>query len=202
MSTIDINCRDQTLQAVTKPVIASGGVNEDTVNFTFCEQWNGFTKKATFFQDKNEVYEKNLVNNSCLIPHEAIAKAGTLYIGVIGTKDDVTRTTELLKYKIIQGAKRANAETQPPPSSGGSDGSGEGIPGEDGGYYIPSVNSSGVLSWTASKAGMPSVKSTNIKGADGDTPEKGVDYWTTADQNNIKSYCKDYIDTNLLGGAS
>lgn len=81
-------------------------------------------------------------------------------------------------------------------------GSGGTESGEDGGYYQPSVSSSGVLSWTASKHGMPSVESSDIKGVDGYTPAKGVDYWTTADQNSIKSYCKDYIDTNLLGGAS
>jgi len=40
--------------------------------------------------------------------------------------------------------------------------------GEDGGYYTPSVNTSGVLSWTASKADMPSIASANIKGPQGD----------------------------------
>lgn len=40
--------------------------------------------------------------------------------------------------------------------------------GEDGGYYTPSVDSSGNLSWTASKTGMPSVASANIKGPQGD----------------------------------
>lgn len=45
----------------------------------------------------------------------------------------------------------------------GSGGGGGG--GADGGYYKPSVNSSGVLSWTASKSGMPSVASTNIVNA-------------------------------------
>lgn len=77
--------------------------------------------------------------------------------------------------------------------------------GSDGGYYTPAVDAGGNLSWTPSKSGMPAVSGTNIKGAPGDpgeTPERGVDYWTTADQNSVKSYCKDYIDTDLLGGAS
>ena len=43
---------------------------------------------------------------------------------------------------------------------------GEVVPGEDGGYYIPKVEN-GVLSWTPSKADMPSVESAEIKGADG-----------------------------------
>ena len=53
---------------------------------------------------------------------------------------------------------------------------------ENGGYYIPRVED-GELSWTASKSGMPPVKSANIKGEDGApgkdgyTPIKGVDYF-------------------------
>lgn len=47
--------------------------------------------------------------------------------------------------------------------------------GEDGGYYKPSVSSSGDLSWTPSKAGMPSVNTMNIKGPQGATGPKGSD---------------------------
>lgn len=51
--------------------------------------------------------------------------------------------------------------------------SGGGTSGEDGGYYIPSVDTAGNLSWTASKGGMESIPSANIKGPKGDTGEKG-----------------------------
>lgn len=53
---------------------------------------------------------------------------------------------------------------------------------ENGGYYIPSVDANGNLSWTASESGMPPVASQNIKGEKGDTPERGVDYWTEEDK--------------------
>ena len=59
------------------------------------------------------------------------------------------------------------------PTGGGG---GSGTDGEDGGYYIPSVDTSGNLNWTASKADMGSVPSVNIKGPQGpkgDTGEKG-----------------------------
>lgn len=48
------------------------------------------------------------------------------------------------------------------PGGGGGGGS-----GEDGGYYTPSVSEAGVLSWTASKSGMPSVADANVKGTPG-----------------------------------
>ena len=54
-----------------------------------------------------------------------------------------------------------------------------GADGEDGGYYSPSVDGSGNLTWTGSKAGMPSLSGANIRGpqgpagADGDQGPKG-----------------------------
>ena len=45
--------------------------------------------------------------------------------------------------------------------------------GEAGGYYAPSVDSGGNLTWTASKAGMPQVSGANITGPTGDTGRQG-----------------------------
>ena len=42
-----------------------------------------------------------------------------------------------------------------------------GLDGEDGGYYTPAVTAAGVLSWSASKTGMPAVASANIRGPQG-----------------------------------
>lgn len=39
-------------------------------------------------------------------------------------------------------------------------------------------------------------------GEDGYTPVRGTDYWTEEDIQAMKDYCKSYIDTDILGGAS
>lgn len=52
-------------------------------------------------------------------------------------------------------------------------GSGGGTSGEDGGYYTPSVTG-GMLSWTPSKADMPSVPSANVQGTPGKDGDDGV----------------------------
>ena len=81
--------------------------------------------------------------------------------------------------------------------------------GTDGGYYAPSVDDDGNLTWTASADNMPAVTGANIKGpqgnkgetgatgaqgpagadgspgADGYTPVRGVDYWTDEDKQQI-----------------
>lgn len=45
--------------------------------------------------------------------------------------------------------------------------------GADGGYYTPSVDGSGNLTWTASKSDMPAVDGANIKGPKGETGAAG-----------------------------
>lgn len=49
-----------------------------------------------------------------------------------------------------------------------------GATGEAGGYYAPSVDSSGNLSWTPTKATMPVPSTVNIKGPKGDTGATGA----------------------------
>ena len=48
-----------------------------------------------------------------------------------------------------------------------------GTNGVNGGYYEPSVSSSGDLSWTPSKSGMPDVATSNIKGPQGEQGPTG-----------------------------
>lgn len=55
----------------------------------------------------------------------------------------------------------------------GGTGGGSGADGEDGGFYTPSVDANGNLSWTASKTDMPSIAGANIKGPKGDAGADG-----------------------------
>ena len=60
-------------------------------------------------------------------------------------------------------------------SAGGGDAGQPGTDGEDGGYYKPSLDSAGNLSWQASKPGMPDVPEANIRGPQGPQGEPGAD---------------------------
>lgn len=48
-----------------------------------------------------------------------------------------------------------------------------GADGEDGGYYAPSIDSDGNVTWAASKSGMPQVQGANIKGPAGPKGDTG-----------------------------
>lgn len=144
------------------------------------------------------------------IQDEVIRIGNALDSGELDGKDGVTPNFSIGTVTTLSAGSNATASITGtaenpvlnlgiPRGRDGTDtgGGGSGQDGEDGGYYVPSVDNSGNLSWTASKSGMPSVQTKKIKGADGKTPVRGTDYWTASDIAEIKSY----VDNAILGGA-
>ena len=110
------------------------------------------------------------------IPNICLQRAGMLYVYIYNSANTRTRTavaisvwprpkpedyvyteTETLTYRELD-ERIAKLE-----ESGGV----------DGGYYTPSVDGSGNLTWTASKSDMPAVDGANIKGPKGETGAAG-----------------------------
>ena len=106
---IQVNCIDQQLLVSTGPVIASGGRNENEIVFSFCPLWDGFEKAATFYRDKEHVYPAVIDGyDKCVIPWEVLTDGGEFYFGIVGVKGDIKRTTQVVKYKVIDGAISEN----------------------------------------------------------------------------------------------
>lgn len=104
MSEIHVSCKDQVLKLTKVPIIASGGVNETKVVFTFCEKWDGFVKTAIFYVDADTPYYAILdENDTCILPWEVCAENGSFYMTVFGNKDDIRRTSSVVKYKVSKG---------------------------------------------------------------------------------------------------
>lgn len=103
-TTIKAQIVDQTLQLVSIPTLASGGVNENRVEFTFCGLWDGLGMVAVFYRNKVNVHHVPLVDNACMVPHEVTAEEGVFYLGVFGSDGETTRTTEVQQLTVEQGA--------------------------------------------------------------------------------------------------
>ena len=101
---ISVECIDQSLNIKKKPLIASGGIECDTIEFTFGALWDGFSKVAVFYRNENEVYHVEIGDDKCTIPKEVLVNPGYLYFGVFGVKDGVTRTSSIISYKVEAGA--------------------------------------------------------------------------------------------------
>lgn len=115
MSVIKITVDEQNLHITDSPKIAAQGVNENQVEFTFSADWDGFGKTVHFYleADPETIYTSLVdLNGSAPIPYEITSGEGRICLGVSGVKDDVVKTTEILKYKIVKGLYVA--ETSPP----------------------------------------------------------------------------------------
>lgn len=107
LTIIEMSCNDQDLEITSMPVVASGGIHENFVAFTFCEKWEGLTKTGVFYRDgkKLEPYYSMVDDrNMCEVPHEVTDQAGTIYIGVFGVVGDAIKTSKVVAYKVKQGA--------------------------------------------------------------------------------------------------
>ena len=115
MSQLKARCIDQVLTFENTPVITSGDVNYDSITFDFCSAWDGFTKTAIFYRSENEVYYQLLDEaNTCIIPREVLTTKGVIHIGVFGVMDDITLTSQVLTYRIAQGAITENLKPADP----------------------------------------------------------------------------------------
>ena len=117
MSVIKITVNDQDLVCTEKPVIASQGVQEDQVEFTFSEQWDNLGKVAVFFNvaDKDQVYTAIIdADGKAVVPWEVTQEDGAFYIGAYGTSDDVIYTSNLLRYTLEKGIYTIGQESEPP----------------------------------------------------------------------------------------
>ena len=82
--------------------------------------------------------------------------------GIVGIGLEATEEIEEQNIDAIEQILRSIVELENKVDGGGSGGS-----GEDGGYYSPSVDADGNLTWTTSKTDMPAVDGANIKGPQG-----------------------------------
>ena len=105
MSQIHVSCKDQLLKITKAPVVASGGLNEVSVVFDFCEKWDGFVKTALFYRDAENVYYAVLDDNdTCVVPWEVCYEDGYFFFSVFGEKGDTRRTSTKTRYRVVEGA--------------------------------------------------------------------------------------------------
>lgn len=107
MSTIiKLRCVDQVLAFETTPVIASGGLQEDFIQVSFCSKWTGLAKTAVFWRNEKDAYHVLLDENGRgHIPPEVLIDEGRVYFGVFGVDPaGKQRTSQVVGYNITKGA--------------------------------------------------------------------------------------------------
>lgn len=116
MTTIILVTNDQSLSVLLKPLVASGDYNLVRVKVEFDSAWERYPVRSAVFRTlKGAEAEVLLADDECVVPHEVLAEAGTLFIAMRGVTLDgkIIKTTEEVKYKIVQGAKDIASTTAP-----------------------------------------------------------------------------------------
>ena len=113
---IEARVLDQAIQLVNVPLLASGGVNEIEVEFTFCNLWDDAGKVAIFYRDLAQVYQVPVAGGKAVVPHEVTAERGVFYMSVFGAVNDQIRTADVVQFDLEQGAVTTgvNAPTPTP----------------------------------------------------------------------------------------
>ena len=191
------------LELNQKEIVTSGSVNVYQCQFQFDNAWDGLEKTAVFQAGNDTISTILDETGMCIIPWEVLQDAKrTLYAGVYGTKNgNVVLPTIWASCGEIKEGVNPGESTQPPTPSVydqilGNIGNledlqttdknslvdainevyetGGGGSGKNGGYYVPSVDDEGNLTWTASDPTMPDVEGANIKGPAGSDGKDGV----------------------------
>ena len=108
MSTINVSCVDQVLNFTNMPVIASGDVNADKINFTFDSAWDGYSKICVFYRQEGKYFYGVIDGDGDVtVPAALLTTPGKITFGVSGYKDTTVRTSNVLSYAIVEGAYTA-----------------------------------------------------------------------------------------------
>ena len=105
MVTLEFEVEGKSLRLTSQQILTSGSTNVDEVKFIFDTSWDDFpVKTAIFYRNKAKCYVRVLEDGSCTVPSEVLASSGYLFIGVRGTNEDKNVNSEVVKYKIEEGA--------------------------------------------------------------------------------------------------
>lgn len=178
------------------PVGASGL----KVKFQFTDPaWSNLSKTAVF-RNREKTYDANIMNDCATIPHEVLAKAmEDVDVGVYGTDSSKSIAIPTVWTKlgtVMSGAKPTGSLSKEAT-----------LP-----YWVQikeqvDVIQNNMMDQEDLENALIQAKNSGAfdgprgekgdRGADGKNPVRGVDYWTTADIAEIKSY----VDEAILGGA-
>lgn len=117
MTTICASVDGETLRITKRPPVASGGVQQCRVQFTFSDDWTGLTKAAIFADGNKKHFYQVLIgtDNCAAVPWEVLLEKGAFWLGAEGVSGSVKFTSELIRYPILEGAREGGATKPPTP---------------------------------------------------------------------------------------
>lgn len=93
------------LEIVTPERLTTNAINAYEISVDFASDWSGFTKIAVFYQTtKGKKINIEVANSAVMIPAEILQVNLPVYVGFVGKKNGVKKTTNYVKLEIADGA--------------------------------------------------------------------------------------------------
>ncbi len=167
----------QSIQRSDNEKIAANSKGILYAEFTFDPSWDKLIKKAVFERNKT-AYCSIIIDGCCLVPEE-ILEEGTFFISVIGvdSEESIRATTEAIPVEVAKGPRLSQANAAVP------------TPTE-----IEQLTTLAGMALKTAEEVKSMLGSQGPSGTPGYTPQRGVDYWTEADKQEIKSYVNGVIE--------
>lgn len=108
---------DRVIKCTDRTFITSGSKKIDKAYFTFSQDWDDFTKIATF-KCEGVAVDMVFVGNECELPAEVLKPNGELFVGVTGIDGEkVKPTIEVFATTIPKGVEMSkNSQSEPTPT--------------------------------------------------------------------------------------
>ena len=111
MSIISMQCIDNTLTITDVPLIDFSGTN--TISFSFCSKWEGYTKTVLFYMTPSQTYLENVASDSVTIPSILISEGSCFCFVVKGTKSGAEdRESQIFRCHVESGEMVADNPTE------------------------------------------------------------------------------------------
>lgn len=93
------------LEILVPEGLTTNAINAYEVHFSFADDWDGFSRTAVFYQtQRGKRYSIVLADDTAYIPAEMLQVNLPVYVGMVGQKGDVKKTTKFVKLEIEEGA--------------------------------------------------------------------------------------------------
>lgn len=97
MSVISVQCIDTVLTITDAPILSLDGT--DSISFSFCSKWDGYTKTVVFKTSPSQSYEVSVVDDTVTIPSEVLSYC--FCFKVIGTKEGAEdRESDVFRCRV------------------------------------------------------------------------------------------------------
>ena len=115
---LKFNIRNQTISRADTFRPAEKSIGYLLASFDFkTSDWHGYTKTAVFKNlSSDEIYDRILDEDICLVPWEAISTSGKCEVSVYGLKDGSRITTDKTEFCLNQTLYGGSATKEPTPT--------------------------------------------------------------------------------------